>query len=64
MSPINPWPIILVQYGLEFVIELKGILEKETEPTAEDFKQLAVKYGTETLEQKLAKLQAQSLIKG
>jgi hypothetical protein len=55
---MNPWIIILAQYGLPFVLDLKQILETKSEPTVEDFQELIKKYGSETLEQKLEKLKS------
>lgn len=53
---MNPWVSIIAQYGLQFALELKQILEKKGEPTSQDFIDLIAKYGSETLEQKLEKL--------
>jgi hypothetical protein len=51
----NPWVIIIAQYGLQFAFELAAIIKDKTDPTADDFKALITKYGTETLDEKLAK---------
>jgi len=55
---MNPWVMIIAQYGLQFAMELTQILEDKTDPTSQDFQNLITKYGTETLDQKLAKAQA------
>lgn len=54
---MNPWVLIIAQYGLPLALELKELFENVVEPTAEDFRKLVAKYGTETLEDKLARLQ-------
>lgn len=56
---MNPWISIIAQYGLQFALELSQILKTKGDPTPEDFEALIAKYGTETLEQKLAKLVAE-----
>lgn len=53
---MNPWVTIIAQYGLPLALELKQIIEEKGEPTSQDFLNLIQKYGSETLEQKLAKL--------
>jgi len=53
---MSPWIPIIAQYGLQFALELKTILEQKGEPTSQDFTDLIKKYGTETLEQKLTRL--------
>lgn len=55
---MNPWIPIIAQYGLQFALELKQILDQKGEPTAQDFVDLIKKYGTETLEQKLTRIAA------
>jgi len=55
---MNPWVMIIAQYGIPFAFDLKKLIEEKNEPTAADFAALVGKYGTETLEQKLAKLYA------
>lgn len=55
---MNPWVSIIANYGLQFALELATIIKNKIDPTPEDFQALIAKYGTETLEQKLAKLQA------
>lgn len=55
---MNPWVTIIAQYGLQFALELASIIKAKTDPTPDDFLALIAKYGTETLDQKLAKLQA------
>lgn len=52
---MNPWVTIIAQYGLQFAFDLASIIKDKTDPTAEDFQALIAKYGTETLDQKLAK---------
>lgn len=53
---MNPWITIIAQFGLNFALELAQILQTRNDPTPEDFQALIDKYGTETLEEKLAKL--------
>lgn len=57
---MNPWILIIAQYGLPAALEIKELFESKLEPTVEDFRELVTKYGTETMEQKLA--QAKELI--
>lgn len=52
---MSPWVTIIAQYGLEFALELSVLLTNKAEPTPQDFLDLKVKYGSETLDQKLAK---------
>ncbi len=52
---MNPWVMIIAQYGLPFALELTKLFEAKADPTSADFQALITKYGTETLEQKLAK---------
>lgn len=58
---MNPWVLIIAQYGLPFALQLKQIIVEKGEPTVADFQELITKYGTETLEQKLAKLYAPTI---
>lgn len=60
---MNPWMLIIAQYGLPMALELRKIIADGNEPTVADFQLLIEKYGTETLEQKLAKLYAGSIPK-
>ena len=55
---MNPWIAIVAQYGLQFALELAQIISSKSDPTPDDFKALITKYGTETLDEKLAKLKA------
>lgn len=55
---MSPWITIVATYGIQFALELAKIIEDKTDPTAADFQALIDKYGTETLEQKLAKYKA------
>jgi hypothetical protein len=52
---MNPWIAIIAQYGLPAALEIKELFASKAEPTVEDFRALVTKYGTETMEQKLAK---------
>lgn len=52
---MNPWVTIIATYGVQFAFELAQIIKDKTDPTADDFKALIAKYGTETLDEKLAK---------
>lgn len=51
---MNPWITIIAQYGLELAIELATLIQNKNEPTPQDFLDLKAKYGSETLDQKLA----------
>lgn len=55
---MNPWILIIAQYGLPAALEIKKLFAQTTEPTVEDFQKLVEQYATETLEQKLIKAQA------
>lgn len=55
---MNPWVLIVANYGLPFALELARIIESKGDPTAADFEALIAKYGTETLPELLAKYKA------
>lgn len=43
---MNPWVAIVAKYGIEFAIDLARIINDKSNPTAEDFSKLKLKYGT------------------
>lgn len=55
---MNPWVGIILQYGMEFAIELAKILENTGNPTAQDFTDLKAKYGAKTADSYLKEAQA------
>lgn len=48
---MNPWIPIIAQYGMDFAIQLAGLLKGTPDPTPDDFTALKVKYGTKTEQQ-------------
>ena len=54
---MNPWIMIIANYVIPFALDLAKILSSKVDPTPADFEDLIRKYGTETLPEKLAKLQ-------
>jgi hypothetical protein len=55
---VNPWVLIVAQYGLPVALELAKMLSVKADPKPEDWQTLIDKYGTETIAEKLARAQA------
>ena len=55
---MNPWPVIIAQYGIEFAIELIALLKSKPDPTPEDFRALKDKYASKSADQYLAEAKA------
>ena len=41
---MNPWILIIAQYGLPAALEIKKLFAQTAEPTVEDFQKLVEKY--------------------
>lgn len=50
---MNPWVLIVAQYGLPFALDLARIIATKTEPTVADWEALADKYAGKTAQQYL-----------
>lgn len=59
---MNPWVMIIAQYGMEFAIELAKILREKGDPAPGDFIELKTKYASKTAADYLAEVPPSGII--